>query len=248
MKKCITIMSIILCFCLCLCACGFMDNPSMTDVPLQDNENSPVSAQIYPLDYDSLFDLKRSINQKNQDTLYAQLIEKGANNEQIDKVKFFVEKFQSQNIVVPYLDGKVIEFRNEEGFSNIALFASEAYGLPWIWYWPVVSTGENFYMKVTYLPDSINKTPGKLTASDVIKELSPNSPNINNLGKQHEKIYNQIIKLGDREVTALVCEYKTDNRNSFIFIYKDLLVEIRCDPEVWNAQWFATLSFDSFNE
>lgn len=225
MKKCITIMSIILC--LCLCACGVMDNPSVTDVPLQNNEHSPVSAQVYPLDYDSLLDLKRSINQKNQDALYAQLIEKGVNNEQIDKVKFFIEKFQSQNIVVPYLDGKVIEFRNEEGFSNIALFVSEAYGLPWIWYWPVVTSGENFYIKLTYLPSNVIKTSGKLTASDVIKELSPNSPNINNLGKQHEKIYNQIIKLSDCEVTALVCEYKTDNRKKFLHIKKQWYNEKR---------------------
>lgn len=87
-----------------------------------------------------------------------------------------------------------------------------------------------------------------MTASEVIKELSPNSPNINNLGKQHESIYNQSIMLEDREVTALVIEYKNDNRNSTIFVYDDLLVEIKSNPEVWSTQWFATLSFDDFTE
>ena len=86
-----------------------------------------------------------------------------------------------------------------------------------------------------------------LTASAAIKELSPNSPNIDNLGEQHKNIYNQTIRLRDREVTALICEYKTDNRNSITFIYNDLLVEIRCDPKVWTDQWFSALSFESLN-
>ena len=111
-----------------------------------------------------------------------------------------------------------------------------------------IECGENFYIKITYIPDSIIDKQKKMTASEVIKELSPNSPNINNLGKQHESIYNQSIMLEDREVTALVIEYKNDNRNSTIFVYDDLLVEIKSNPEVWSTQWFATLSFDDFTE
>ena len=87
-----------------------------------------------------------------------------------------------------------------------------------------------------------------MTASEVIKELSPNAPNINNLGKQHKNIYNCDIKLSNREVTALVYEYKNDNRNSIKFVYDGLLVEIRCNMQVWNEQWFAELSFDSINK
>ena len=141
----------------------------------------------------------------------------------------------------------MVELRDKDGFPNISLFVSEAYGLPWVYYYPSVSTGENFYIKITQFPNNVSHKENILAASGAIKELSPNSPNIDNLGEQHKNIYNQTIRLRDREVTALICEYKTDNRNSITFIYNDLLVEIRCDPKVWTDQWFSALSFESLN-
>ena len=84
-----------------------------------------------------------------------------------------------------------------------------------------------------------------MIASDVIKELSPKSPNINNLGEQHQSICNQQITLKNREVTALVIEYKESTRNSIFFVYDDLLIMVRCDQNVWSEQWFAVLSFDN---
>ena len=81
-----------------------------------------------------------------------------------------------------------------------------------------------------------------------IEKISPNSPNVNKLGKQHEKIYNQNIKLRDYEVEALIIEYKTDNRESIRFIYEGMLVEVRCDMDVWGEQWFSNLSFGDFEE
>ena len=246
MKKYVAIIMAIM-LCLGVCACDNIDSSDTVNNSSHDNTNSP-SATIYPLTYDSLNDLKSSISQKNENKIYDKLKEDGIENENIDKIKLFVEKLQSHNITVPYLSGKVIQFRNREGFSNISLYASEVYRLPWIFYHPSVSTGENFYIKMTYIPDSIIEKQKNPTASEVIKELSPNSPNINNLGNQHKSIYNQNIKLEDREVTALVIEYKNDDRNSTIFVYDDLLVEIRSNPEVWTTEWFSTLSFDGFNE
>ncbi|MBQ8742806.1 MAG: membrane lipoprotein lipid attachment site-containing protein [Clostridia bacterium] len=215
-----------------------------SDSENQVHANTPL---IEPFRYNSLADFKNSLSQKNESELYSELEKQGATSEEINKTKLFVEKLQSQNIIVPHLNGKAIELRNREG-SNVSLYISEAYDLPCIFFHPEVSTGENFYIKTTYLPDNIIQMQKNPTASEVIKQLSPNSPNINNLGKQHEKIYNQKIKLRDREVTALVCEYKTDNRNSFKFVYGDLLVEVRCDPKVWDAQWFSALSFGAFDK
>lgn len=154
----------------------------------------------------------------------------------------FVDKVKSdKSFPHPMLEGDPITYRNEEGFSNITFLGNELYNLPWIWYFPTVSTGENFYISITYLPDSENQR--NMIASDVIKELSPKSPNVNNLGEQHQSIYNQQITLKDREVTALIVAYKTDTRNSIFFVYDDLLVIVRCDPKVWSEQWFASLSF-----
>ncbi len=248
---------------LCLCACSSV-NPNGILNTDEDNSNTniiipesstdsrdyadtPAPDYIYPLHYDSLLDFDSSIKKENEEKFYAIFSEK-VKEEKLDELKLFVAKLQSKKIIVPCLSGKVVDFRNKEGFSNISLFASESYGLPWIFYYPNVSTEENFYIKITFLPDSVLEKQKNPTASDVIKELSPNSPNVNNLGEQHKNIYNQELKLSDREVTALIYEYKTDNRNSTIFIYDDLLVEIRSNPEVWSTQWFSALSFDCFDE
>lgn len=248
MKKFVTIIFAIM-LCLGMCACSDIDNPSDAGINSSPNNTaSPNNAVIRPLTYYSLNDLKSSISQKNENKIYDKLKEDGIGNENIDKIKFFVKKLQSHNITVPYLSGKVIQFRNREGFSNISLYASELYRLPWIFYHPSVSTGENFYIKIAYIPDSVLNKQKNPTASEVIKELSPGSPNIDIIGDQHKSIYNQNIRLEDREVTALVIEYKEDSRNSTIFVYDDLLIEVRSDPEVWGTQWFAALSFDGFTE
>ncbi len=143
----------------------------------------------------------------------------------------------------PMLHGEPMEYRNRNGFQNITFFVHELYGLPWVWYFPKTSNGSNHMICITYLPEDIRKQEG-ITASEVIKEISPNSPNINNLGKQHKRIYNQNIKLEDREVTALIIEYKNDARNSVIFVYDDMLIKVTSDPEVWSEEWFSELSFE----
>ena len=208
-------------------------------------ENQSVNPTLYPLEYESISDLREAVIRNNGADIYKEFSEQGATSEQLDKITFFIEKLSSQNNAVPNLDGKMIELRNKEGFTNISLYASEAYGLPCIFYHPSVSTGENYYIKITYLPDEIASQNNKV-ASEIIKELSPNAPNLDNLGNQHNNIYEQEITLADREVTALVYEYKNDSRNSTIFVYDDLLVEVRGNPDVWSALWFSNLSFVSF--
>ena len=159
----------------------------------------------------------------------------------------FLEKIEAnRSVPQPMLDNKSITYRNKKGFSNITFFVNELYGLPWIWYFPTVSTGENFYIAITYLPDGERQR--NMAASEVIKELSPNSANIDNLGNQHESICNRQISLGDREVTALIIEYKEDTRDSIFFVYEDLLVMVRCNSDVWSDQWFSTLSFDTISK
>ena len=153
----------------------------------------------------------------------------------------FVERVKAdKSFPRPMLGGKEMTYRNKEGFSNITFFVSELYGLPWVWYFPSVSTGENFYIKMTYLPSGIEAA----NASEAIRALSPGSPNIDNLGSRHKSIYNKQIKLRDREVTALVIEYNDDSRNSTIFLYGDLIVEVRHNTSVWSDEWFSGLSFE----
>lgn len=160
----------------------------------------------------------------------------------------FIKKLCLQPITAPHLNGEVIEFRNEDGFPNIIFRSSELYGLPWIVYYPKVSTGENFYIQITYIPDDIMEKLNDPTASEVIKELAPDSSNIEHFGKYDTSVYEREINLRDREVTALLYEYRNDSRSSIFFVYGDMLVMIRSDMEVWNEQWFSELSFEGFEE
>jgi hypothetical protein len=157
----------------------------------------------------------------------------------------FVDRVNAEgSFPKPLLNNQLIPYRNEEGFSNITFFAGELYGLPWVWYFPRVSTGENFYIAVTYLPDGIAQAQSALTASEAIQKLSPNSANIQQLGDGHKAIYEKPLPLNGCEVTALVMEYKDDTRASIFFVWNDLLVMVRCNPEVWTDAWFAELSFE----
>lgn len=229
------IIAMLLCLCLCACRDGGASTMISGDVTPPE--------YIYPFCYDSLSLLREAVSADGE--LYDELSRKGAGSEIIDGFGTFIEKYKSQGVIVPFMNGKKIEFRDEEGYSNISVFPSEAYGLPWVIFYPSVPTGENFYIKLTCLPDSIVKTQKAPTASNVIKIISPDSPNINNVGELHERIYDRITELEDRKVTAMVIEYKTDKRDSIFFVYGEMLVEVRCDPAVWDAKWFSCLSFES---
>ena len=217
-----------------------------TDEYLETHETTVNASNpsIYPLEFDSFSDLKTAVSQ-NGKYIINEFSEQGATSEQLENIAAFVEKLNSKNNAVPYYNGKPIELRNKEGYANITLYASEAYGLPCIFCHPSVSTGENYYIKITYLPDETANQNDK-TTSEIIRKLSPNTPNVNNLGNQHKSIYEQTITLADREVTALVYEYKDDSRNSTIFVYDDLLVEVKGSPDVWSSLWLSNLSFGSF--
>ena len=244
MKKRIVIMMTLLCLCLSACAAGNsveVSDSSFSSLP--DRENEPVSITVSPIYYSSFDDLKNSISKEKEDVLYANIIEAGVPSDRLNEVKPFIDKLQTEGIIVPCLKGKAVVLRNREGYANISFFASEAYSLPWIFYYPEVSTGGNFFIKIAYLPEDMIDSRKKLTASEVIKKLSPNSPNVNNMGKQHKSIYEQTVKLEDREVVALVIEYNNDSRNSTFFTYDNILVEVRSDPEEWSVEWFSALSF-----
>ena len=115
MKKLAAIVVILLC--LYICACGNAEAPP-----------GPADANVlpeyaYPFCYASLCDFKKSISKEKE--LYAELSEKGAKKETIDDFGVFVEKYKSQNFIVPYINGKAIELCNKEGYAGISVFPSD---------------------------------------------------------------------------------------------------------------------------
>ena len=231
----------LICLCLLLCSCNGAYLPSHSMPGNADDGVSASPPAISPFYYDSFSDFKKAINKEKK--LYSELSDMRADEATIDNFKSFIEKYQSQGIIVPFWDGSEIELRNREGFSNVSFFPSEEYDQPCIFFHPKVSTDENLYIHISYIPEDILKSQENLTASEVKKALSPNSANIDNLGDAHKNIYEKTIQLADREVTALVIEYKEDKRNSTYLVYDDLLIEVRDNPEVWDEEWFSALSF-----
>lgn len=234
--------------CISFCACHTSEQP---DTPPAENATktpgSPVSPAVYPLEFASWKELQNAFAPQNENNLCSYFSEQGAENKKLENIRAMVGKIQSGIPVLPCLDGNLIELRNETGFPNVVLFPSELYDLPWLWYFPACS-GKNFYIQIACLPDGVLEKDSAPTASDVIKKLSPGSPNLNNLGMQHKAIYQQELKLRDRTVTALITEYKSSSRNSIAFVYGELLVIVRCDPAVWSPEWFSALSFVPFTE
>lgn len=158
----------------------------------------------------------------------------------------FEEALRKDGVPVPLLGGERLELRSEEGFSGITLFPSELYELPWIFYHPFVATGENFYIQLTVIPETVSDAQKSGSASELIRALSPNSANTDNYHESSvlKNVYESEVVLEDRRVTALNYEYINDARECTIFIYDDLLIMVRADTEVWSSQWFSQLSFE----
>ena len=233
-----------ICFLLSACA----SNPTGTLSGQEKEESrglSPVSP-ISSVEFNSFEELDKALHSQDESPLLSSFKENGAGNEQVENVRKMIEAIRLRNNIVPYTDGEIIELRNEKGFDNITVYASEKYGLPCVFCHPKVSNGDNLYISITCVPDEVLGNRELPTASDLVKIMSPDYPNIDHFGEQCKSVYNAKVKLRDREVTAMVYEYKTDKRNSTIFVYDNLLVEVRNDPEIWGDDWFSDLSFGGF--
>ena len=246
MKKLYCLVFIVACLLLCSC------NPNSTDTIIHesvggdDHSYSPNSPNSVSVEFNSFDDLQKALNLQNENALYSYFLRQGIESKQLDNVQIFVNTIRMCNNIVPYLDRDIIELRNEDGFSNITLFSAEKYGLPCIFIHPKVSNGDNLYITITCIPEVFLGGQEPITASALIMKMAPTYPNIDNFGSYCKNVYNTSVVLRDREVNALVYEYKNSNRNSTLFVYDNLLVEVRHDPKVWGEEWFSALSFGDF--
>lgn len=202
-----------------------------------------IPAVIRPIHYDSYEELLDSHTYKaiELNPRFTEVLQKPTS----ENYNSFYKRNMTDGIPVPFFGEDRIELRKKEGFHSISLFSKELYELPWIWYYPSVETGENFYIQITYIPDTISEDKKNGSASKLVKALSQDSPNIDNYEESAtiERVYECDVVLKDRTVLAMRYEYKKDNRASTFFIYDDLLVIVCGDMDVWNDQWFEKLSF-----
>ena len=130
----VLIINIILC--LLLFACNTNSLNTISENEVGDDHNSSTVSSTVSIEFDSLGELQNALNLENENKLFSYFLEQGVGSKQIETIRNMVKTIRLRNNIVPYLDGKVIELRNEEGFWNITMFSSEKYGLPCIFITP----------------------------------------------------------------------------------------------------------------
>jgi len=235
MKK-IAVIIILAMAVLCSCSDGIKNDQTDTR-SLQPADQT----EMHPMSFDTIEKLTGAVFTEDGESIMDYF--KGQSEIELNKVGYLISSMRSLECAMPNCGGRSPVLRDKEGLSNIVLFANEQYDLPWIFLYPVVSSGQNYYIKWTVIPESCLAGGEDKNASEIISMLSPDSPNVGNVGSQHKSIENVTVQLGDREVTAVSMTYNNDSRNSIVFVYDRLLVEVRCDTEEWTDSWFAALSF-----
>lgn len=160
--------------------------------------------------------------------------------------RFCDERKTQRTLYVPYYQGKQIEFRNREGFSNIAIFPVETCNKPWIWYFGIIGDVD-ITIRTMYIDKSVVDEANQRGASWLIAQIAPNMPNIDNSTGQTGNIgavYETLIQLADRAVKALVVEYNDGSYayDSIYFIYDDIMVRVNADF-VFVKSLFSDISF-----
>lgn len=211
------------------------------------NSHEPESPPAYlqPLNYDSYDKLKEAVNGGFNDGFYKSEI--GAQYPKIaEAFERFITSLRQDGVPVPLFGGERIKLKSQADYPTISLFISSAYDLPWIWYYPFVETGENFFIRIAVIPETVSDELRNGSPSDLIRSLSPLSPNTDNYKDIPEikRVYEREVSLRDRKVVSLIYEYENDPRENTVFIYDGMLVTVRADTDIRNEQWFSRLSFE----
>ncbi len=230
------LLAVLLCLMLSACEDRKMQ-PELND-SIDNSHTNP----HHNVSYDTLQELQRSIKYDYGEEQYAAMAD-AEGQEIADNLRHFIDALRAEDVPVPCQNGQPIELQNEDNFSNITVFLNEAYDLPWIWVFPAVSTGENFYIQYTPLPAGFQAdTP----ITEVLDQLAPSRATKDNfkLFEHLRSVSEEPLILKNRTVTVQRTCYRDDSRDTLQFVYGDLLVIVRCDPEIWTDDWFVTLSFE----
>lgn len=152
-------------------------------------------------------------------------------------------------MVVPMLNGAVIELRNMDNYAQISLFTQELYNLPWIWYHCQYSGDTNLSISITDLSIVENLNVGETHKfSDVVRKLAPDAPNVDNYENfsGYKIISETEIQLYDRQVSALYYELNNDDRIMVAFVYDDMYVLLRGLPTTLTEDFFEMFSVGKY--
>ena len=196
------------------------------------------------INYYSIDDFKNSLDDK--EWMCSELAKLKVPDRTIEPLEVFFETYQPQDAIFPYWLDEPIKLQTND--TKIAIYPEDCYGLTWIAYFSDYRKDEvrelyNHFIKIAYIPDSILESKDDLTAADVLKELSPDSVGVDNLGSYHKAVHNINLMLEEREVSALIIEYQDRPLETVIFVYDNRLVVVGVDMDSWLIPMFWCFKF-----
>ena len=153
-----------------------------------------------------------------------------------------LERFERGEITLKY---PVLAGYDKDFFTkDVVLFSSEAFGMPWIWYrrW---YDEKIMVIQVSYLPDELLEYSQKHSVWDVVMQVQPTAPSIEEM-KQREEIKNieeQTLITDQGAVKILIQELSTSDRVYLTFIMDDMMIRIFGSSEDVDISLVNKLSF-----
>ena len=188
----------------------------------------------YSYTFESYDELLKALTQKKSDA-FLNLREEQTNCGAV--YKNTLDKFATGDIklAAPQSDGKALSLRNKEGYSNISLFTSELYNLPWIWY-HCVAYDKDLTVKISYL-DAIDSPDIKsgISAKEIMNMIAPSAPSPDNYEnyETYKVIYEKNIVInGETPISAIISELKDSSKIYITFSYDGLLISLYGDKEL----------------
>ena len=232
-----------------LIGCSFENNKQLNEMSNEINkkeidnntfESDVMSPPKMPIFYYNSFDEVAMDLNGDMDKEQLELIEEAEIKKGTFK-KFLKNRVTKNELYIPCYNKEMIPLSNEEGFSNIKIFPSEAYDRPWIWYYGEINNSE-FTVKTAYLTqDEYDTVKGK-SIIDFLREYQPgyiNSKNFNDY-PYWENVYESELILKDRTVDTMVYQLYDDPRITVGFMYDEILVKVTYYPDkvtddIWKA-------------
>jgi hypothetical protein len=156
----------------------------------------------------------------------------------------FINYSRQNSFLVPMYSGRMMLLADSR---EVTLTASDEFlEMPCILYRPSdrITDGSILSMSVISFP---GRDFGSANISEVISEINPPSPNVNNQG-DYSGVYNTYettISLKDRDVKA-ICYELNSGRTYIRFLYEGCLVSVFVDSSDVPVSWLSNVSFNVY--
>ena len=157
--------------------------------------------------------------------------------------RFLKRIVSDKSVTRPMQNGEPMPYQNKEGFSNITFFPREWCDMPWIWYFCSVGN-ETVTVRITY-PDCVNEDIDySKNCSEILKELNPNAVNIYNYRyyRSYKNVSLQTVRIASGEVSALIYEYKNEERVSILYCFEGAMIFLDGSADVLNEAFLQSFS------